>query len=209
MPEKWKRGLVIFLYKSKNRAETNNYRPITLLNSIYKIWTVLVSKRLSMVTELLTDERQLGFKEKRGTIEAVQVAQAQILKQVERFNIKKKRKKSNYLDGSEIRMGPNNKPSAGELEEVQAPLRGRGGNKEERKNKIYNLNKRDGEGGETRQGEGEVEDLKYEDMRGEEEAVAIFFDLSKAFDKINREGLYGELSRKGMDKKWTDMIRES
>ena len=59
--------------------------------------------------EVLSDERQLGFKQKRGTIEAVYIAQQQIIEQTKRFNLKRLKNdtKLDYLDGSTCLMGPN------------------------------------------------------------------------------------------------------
>ena len=42
--------------------------------SLYKLWTVGVSERLSRLDSVLSGNRQLGFKKKRGTIEAIFVA---------------------------------------------------------------------------------------------------------------------------------------
>ena len=54
-------GTVTLLYKKGVRSEVRNYRPITLLNSDYKILTrILAHRSLSLVTQWVSNE-QIGF----------------------------------------------------------------------------------------------------------------------------------------------------
>ena len=61
LPKGFNEGIVVILYKKGNRRDVRNYRPITLLNSDYKIMTRILAKRmLSIVTQFVSDN-QIGF----------------------------------------------------------------------------------------------------------------------------------------------------
>ena len=47
-PKIWKTGVIALLYKSGSKCELKNYRPITLLNTIYKIWDTIMTNRLTL-----------------------------------------------------------------------------------------------------------------------------------------------------------------
>ena len=77
MPESWLTGIVILIHKKNDPKDINNYRPITLLTSIYKIWATVISNRLYPIMNLLTNETQCGYKYNKSTFEII-------------FNIKRK-----------------------------------------------------------------------------------------------------------------------
>lgn len=54
-------GWLCPLYKKKDRAEIGNYRPITVLNTDYKILTKILTERISVVAPLLIHPDQAGF----------------------------------------------------------------------------------------------------------------------------------------------------
>ncbi|KAF5341132.1 hypothetical protein D9611_005853 [Ephemerocybe angulata] len=54
-------GWMCPLYKKKDRAEISNYRPITVLNTDYKILTKILTNRLSKVATKLIHPDQAGF----------------------------------------------------------------------------------------------------------------------------------------------------
>ena len=61
LPNGFSDGIVVILYKKGSRCDIRNYRPITLLNSDYKIMTRILAKRmLSIVTQFVSDS-QIGF----------------------------------------------------------------------------------------------------------------------------------------------------
>ena len=62
MNNDWKKGLLTLLYKKGDKKDINNYRPIVILNSIYKIWTTVIANRLSPIMNLLTNEFQCAYK---------------------------------------------------------------------------------------------------------------------------------------------------
>lgn len=86
IPESWKIAEVISLFKKGNREDCRNYRGISLLNAIYKIYTRIVNKRLRIITEVLMEEEQNGFRPGRSTIDNVFIMQQMFEKRKE-FNL--------------------------------------------------------------------------------------------------------------------------
>ena len=70
-PERWGSGIVFPLYKQDSRLQPGNYRPITLLSAMGKLFGSVVENRLSTWSEktgAIADE-QGGFRRGRGTID--------------------------------------------------------------------------------------------------------------------------------------------
>ena len=61
LPDFMKEGIISLLYKKKDRKDIRNYRPVTLLNSDYKIFTKILTARLKTVVTQLIDPMQTGF----------------------------------------------------------------------------------------------------------------------------------------------------
>lgn len=68
IPEYWKTGIVVSLYKKGDRNEARNYRSITLLPTAYKIYTEVLRKRLVKEVEEkgILPEGQAGFRKGRS-----------------------------------------------------------------------------------------------------------------------------------------------
>ena len=62
---------VVLIYKKGNKADLGNYRPISLLNSLYKLYTSILQKRLSKVLDPYLQQTQYGFRRRRSTANAV------------------------------------------------------------------------------------------------------------------------------------------
>ena len=74
-------GRVIFLYKGKGSASDRaNYRPISILSPLYKIWTSIQTKRCNMLVDDIASCWQFGFRRNRGCREALYSMQAVINK---------------------------------------------------------------------------------------------------------------------------------
>ena len=68
VPKDWKQATVISLYKGKGLdTDPANYRPKSLLNSIYKVFASMLQIRLSNIHEGHLRETQYGFRAHRGT----------------------------------------------------------------------------------------------------------------------------------------------
>lgn len=86
IPETWKTAEVMSLFKKGDRRDCRNYRGISLLNAIYKIYTRIINKRLRIITEVLLEEEQNGFRPGRSTIDNVFIMQ-QIFEKRKEFNL--------------------------------------------------------------------------------------------------------------------------
>jgi len=47
LPTEWNEGIICPIYRIVETLKCNNYRPITLLNSACKMFTILLNKRIS------------------------------------------------------------------------------------------------------------------------------------------------------------------
>ena len=64
MPKRWIEGVITFIHNKNATDNLGNYRPITLINIIYKIWATIMSTRLSPILNLLTSDIQYAYKQK-------------------------------------------------------------------------------------------------------------------------------------------------
>jgi hypothetical protein len=67
--QQWNEGIICPVYKKGDRLNCNNYRPVTLLNIAYKIFAVLLNKRLIENIENKLEDNQMGFHPNRSTID--------------------------------------------------------------------------------------------------------------------------------------------
>jgi len=86
MPEEWEMGIICPIFKKRDRRECSNYRGITLLNIIYKIFTCLIYNMSTKYSELTLGEYQAGFRSGRSTIDHIHVVR-QILEKCYDFGI--------------------------------------------------------------------------------------------------------------------------
>jgi hypothetical protein len=68
-PERWGKGIVFPLYKEDSRLDPGNYRPITLLSIVGKLFGSIIENRLSTWSEKFNvlSDHQGGFRRGRGT----------------------------------------------------------------------------------------------------------------------------------------------
>ena len=74
IPEKFKESIVIPIYKnSGNKEEISNYRPISLINNLGKIFEKCIKDRLInfLSSNNILSENQFGFAEERSTADAM------------------------------------------------------------------------------------------------------------------------------------------
>ena len=79
LPEKWTVGIIVPIYKNKGkRDDPGNYRGITLLSCISKVFTSLLSQRLSDYVEnfQLLGSEQAGFRKNHSTVDHIFVLYA-------------------------------------------------------------------------------------------------------------------------------------
>ena len=70
-PDVWSQGIIFPIYKNKgDKGDPNNYRVITILGCMGKLFTNILNERLNTYLENcnLLNEEQAGFRKKYGTI---------------------------------------------------------------------------------------------------------------------------------------------
>lgn len=72
IPDSWRESTIKVLYKGKGDTSTPDaYRGIALENNIFKIFSRLLTKRITEKIDILIPEHQFGFRRGRSTIHAV------------------------------------------------------------------------------------------------------------------------------------------
>jgi sorting nexin-29 len=69
--QQWNEGIISPVSKKGDRLNCNNYRPITLLNIAYKIFAILLNKRLMENIENKLEDKQMGFHPNRSTVDNI------------------------------------------------------------------------------------------------------------------------------------------
>jgi len=62
---------IILIFKKGDNTKITNYRPIALLNTLYKIFASLLKSRLARTLDKHLQETQFGFRRKKGTADAL------------------------------------------------------------------------------------------------------------------------------------------
>jgi sorting nexin-29 len=80
IPPTWKTGFICLIHKKGDKSECNNYKGITLLNSMYKIMTSLINMRIMQIAGDSLGEYQCGFHKGRSTMDQIFVLRQTIEK---------------------------------------------------------------------------------------------------------------------------------
>ena len=64
---------VVFLYKKGNTSDLANYRPISLLNVIYKLFAAITQERIALGIDKHMHKTQYGFRKARSTQQALHI----------------------------------------------------------------------------------------------------------------------------------------
>merc|ERR1711924_293644 len=73
IPEDQLKARVVLILKKGDSSTWGNFRPISLLNSTYKIIAALIRKRLSDTIDPFLQKTQYGFREKKSTAQAIHI----------------------------------------------------------------------------------------------------------------------------------------
>ena len=72
-PISWKESHIALMYKKGDPTLLKNWRPVTLTNTLYKLWTAVVARLISEYAEeagILSDTQE-GFRRQKKTIKHI------------------------------------------------------------------------------------------------------------------------------------------
>jgi len=72
-PDQWKEGGIVLIIKKGDGERAEDYRGVTLMSSIYKIYTTILAERLKEEVERrgIIPSNQIGFRKGMGTIDRI------------------------------------------------------------------------------------------------------------------------------------------
>ena len=85
VPQDFKAALIVVLYKKNSRLDCGNYRPISLLSHVYKLFISIIAERVKGDLYASLPDSQAAYQPGRGTIEQV-IALEQIIEKSIEFN---------------------------------------------------------------------------------------------------------------------------
>jgi len=85
LSNQWKERIICPMYKKGDGLDCTNYRPITLLNVVYKIFAIILNKRLVDIIETELGDYQSGFRPNRSTVDNIFMIR-QIIKKGYEYN---------------------------------------------------------------------------------------------------------------------------
>lgn len=86
IPTDWENSITILIYKKGDPTDLENYRPISLLSQVYKLFMRIITNRLDNKFEMYQPKEQAGFRKKFSTTEHLHTVRQIIEKSIE-YNI--------------------------------------------------------------------------------------------------------------------------
>ena len=83
IPSTFKKALIVVLYKKGDRSECKNYRPISLLSHVYKLFMTIIGNRITEDLYSCFPDSQAAYQPGRGTIEQIFALSQLIEKSIE------------------------------------------------------------------------------------------------------------------------------
>lgn len=80
IPKQWTSSTIILLHKKGDKAEINNYRPISLISNLYKIFAKVILNRITSVLDENQPREQAGFRSDFSTMDHIHVVKQIIQK---------------------------------------------------------------------------------------------------------------------------------
>ncbi|KAG7308870.1 hypothetical protein JYU34_006132 [Plutella xylostella] len=84
-PEAWKNAVVTILHKKGDQAKLENYRPISLLSQVYKLYAKVICNRLSRLFDEYQPVEQAGFRSGYSTIDHIHAVK-QLMEKCREYN---------------------------------------------------------------------------------------------------------------------------
>ncbi|CAK1603944.1 unnamed protein product [Parnassius mnemosyne] len=86
VPTQWCTSDIILLFKKGNPLDIGNYRPISLMASIYKLFSFVILKRISDDIDKQQPKEQAGFRSGYNTMDHIQTLE-QVIEKYREYNI--------------------------------------------------------------------------------------------------------------------------
>lgn len=83
IPKNWENAVVILLYKKGCKADLNNYRPISLLSQTYKLFSKVLTNRITRKLDFYQPKEQAGFRQGYSTLDHILTMRVLIEKSTE------------------------------------------------------------------------------------------------------------------------------
>ncbi|KAJ2937651.1 hypothetical protein O0L34_g19326 [Tuta absoluta] len=85
-PEAWNRSVVVLFFKKGDKTLLKNYRPISLLSHVYKLFSRVITNRLARRFDDFQPPEQAGFRKGYSTIDHIFTVR-QIVQKTEEYNL--------------------------------------------------------------------------------------------------------------------------
>lgn len=85
IPQDWTKSTIILLHKKGDKEEIGNYRPISLMSNIYKVFSKIILSRITRALDENQPREQAGFRSKFSTIDHIHVLR-QVLQKYNEYN---------------------------------------------------------------------------------------------------------------------------
>lgn len=74
-PVGWNKSFIVPIYKKGDKKDSNNYRPITVMNALAKLYSIILTNRITKIVHKynLIKEEQAGFMQHKNCIQQVSV----------------------------------------------------------------------------------------------------------------------------------------
>ncbi|KAA5557034.1 hypothetical protein F3G48_33075, partial [Pseudomonas aeruginosa] len=86
IPQQWTEFLIILLYKKGDKYDIGNYRPISLMSNVYKIFAKIILKRIERTLDENQPIEQAGFRKDYSVIDHIHVVR-QILEKYNEYQL--------------------------------------------------------------------------------------------------------------------------
>nr|ADI61810.1 endonuclease-reverse transcriptase [Bombyx mori] len=85
-PRAWSRSIVVLFFKKGDKTLLKNYRPISLLSHVYKLFSRVITNRLAQRLDDFQPPEQAGFRRGFGTVDHIHTVR-QIIQKTEEYNL--------------------------------------------------------------------------------------------------------------------------